>query len=187
MKLHRVLIVIVGCVLIMGAYLAFKISQIPPLAVHYHANFLVVKDGNLQDYSDAKYMDLEPCSLDEKKNFFEPEERAHLHDNIGPVVHVHAPGVKWHELFAILGIDGSTATYIVNGQPVRRLDQQDIHSEDRVLIVLGKAPADLQSYVDQIPTDAHDYNVGTKGVETCVTAKDETYSLWQRLRIAFGI
>lgn len=187
MKYAKLCIIFVGIFAIFGGYIAWKISTVPLLAVHYHANFLVYKDGAIQDYSDNKYTELEPCTLDEHRGLFEKEERVHLHNNIGSVAHVHAPGVKWGELFVILRIDGRGATYVANGSDVVGLEKQDIHSQDRVLVILGAQPKNIDDLFAQVPSDAVEYNAGSKGVESCSTKKDETYSLWQRFRIAFGM
>ncbi len=68
---------------------------------HYHAGFKVYIDGQLQDYSDYKYMNFVPCSEhDEKKSRAEEQiEKAHLHDGVGDVVHVHRSGSTWGDLF----------------------------------------------------------------------------------------
>jgi hypothetical protein len=85
--------------------------------VHYHAGFRVYIDGELQDFSDIKYMNVKPCeSEDHKDNESAPpppkeagseeetahEEAVHLHDLVGDVVHIHASGVRWEDLFTYL-------------------------------------------------------------------------------------
>ena len=170
-----------------GGYISWKISTVPQEAIHLHANFLVLKDGVIQDYSDDKYMEFEPCTLDEKHGFFEKEERVHLHNTIGTVAHVHAPGVKWSELFSILGVDGVSESYIVHGKKVDDLDKKAIQPQDRALIILGTIPKDVDALFAQVPSDAIEYDQGKKGVESCFTSGSESYSLWQRFRIAFGM
>jgi hypothetical protein len=75
--------------------------------VHYHAGFTVYIDGVKQDYSDYKYMNFVPCSEhDQKKSKAEEQiEKAHLHDGVGDVVHVHRSGGKWRDLFKNIGVD----------------------------------------------------------------------------------
>lgn len=74
--------------------------------VHYHAGFRVYIGGQLQDYSDFKYMNFVPCTEhDTKKSAREEQiEKAHLHDSIGDVVHVHRSGAKWGDLFKNIGV-----------------------------------------------------------------------------------
>lgn len=75
--------------------------------VHYHAGFRVYVDGVLQDYSDYKYMNFVPCSAhDEKKTPAEEQmEKAHLHDGVGDVAHVHRDGAKWRDLFTNIQVE----------------------------------------------------------------------------------
>ncbi len=183
----RLLTAILGLVVISGGYIAYTISGVPSQAVHYHANFLVVQDGKLVDYSENKYMEFEPCELDDHAGFFDPEERTHLHDNIGTVAHVHAPGVKWKELFTILGVNSDSASYVLNGKRVDGVQNMEMQSEDKLLVILGTPPPNIDEIVAHIPTTAREYNDGTKGVESCGSSEGGSYTLWQRLRIAFGI
>lgn len=74
--------------------------------IHYHAGFRVYVDGVRQDYSDYKYMNFVPCTEhDTKKTQLEEQvEKAHLHDGIGDVVHVHRSGAVWGDLFKNIGV-----------------------------------------------------------------------------------
>lgn len=186
-KMLRVILYFVATVVLLGGYIAWKISTVPQAAIHYHANFLVLKDGVIQDYSDDTYMEFEPCTLDEKHGFFENEERVHLHNNIGSVVHVHSPGIRWGELFSIIGINGASASYVVNGKKVDSLDKAVIQPQDRALIILGTVPKDVDALFGHVPSDAIEYDQGKKGAESCSSSGSESYSLWQRFRIAFGL
>jgi len=69
--------------------------------LHYHAGFKVYIDGTLQDYSDYKYMNFVPCTEHDIKKSKQEEqiEKAHLHDSVGDVVHVHRDGATWGDLF----------------------------------------------------------------------------------------
>lgn len=73
---------------------------------HFHAGFVVYVDGVRQDYSGAQYMHIDMCSIEEKQDSrtMQKEDRAHLHNNIGDVAHIHAEGVTWGELFENTGI-----------------------------------------------------------------------------------
>jgi len=51
-------------------------------SIHYHTGFLIYIDGILQDFSAQKYIEISAYQI----------EKAHLHDNVGDVVHVHQPG-----------------------------------------------------------------------------------------------
>jgi hypothetical protein len=99
--------------------------------LHYHAGFRVYIDGQLQDYSDYKYMNFVPCSEhDEKKSAAEEQiEKAHLHDGVGDVVHVHRSGSTWGDLFKNIGID--LPIYL----PILK---DPIEPDSSVIITLGK-------------------------------------------------
>jgi hypothetical protein len=68
--------------------------------VHYHAGFRIYIDDYLQDYSGYQHMNYTPCSEHDHKKSPEEEqlEKAHLHDGVGDVVHVHRTGAVWGDL-----------------------------------------------------------------------------------------
>lgn len=68
---------------------------------HHHANFLVYIDGAPLDLSADRFMEeLGACRAADEVL---PSERAHMHENVGDVVHVHHEGVTWGHFFAVLG------------------------------------------------------------------------------------
>lgn len=75
--------------------------------MHIHAGFRVYVDGQLQNYSEYKYMNFVPCSEhDAKKSPAEEQiEKAHLHDGVDDVVHVHRSGAKWGDLFKNIKVE----------------------------------------------------------------------------------
>ncbi len=91
-------------------------------SVHYHAGFQVYVDNEIQDFSDLKYMSLKPCKLHEEEAELTPEqiqnEKAHLHDVVGDVVHSHQEGAIWGDLFTNIGyeIPDETRQAYVNGE-----------------------------------------------------------------------
>lgn len=72
---------------------------------HYHAGFRVYLGDDLQDYSGIQYMNFTPCSehVQKKTKAEEQIEKAHLHDGVGDVVHVHRRGAVWGDLFKNIG------------------------------------------------------------------------------------
>lgn len=98
--------------------------------VHYHAGFTVYFDGVKQDYSDYKYMNLVPCSEhDVKKRAAEEQmEKAHLHDGVGDVVHVHRAGAVWGDLFKNIGVELAEEPAIL---------RQMIEPDSSVVITIG--------------------------------------------------
>ena len=100
--------------------------------VHYHAAFHHYKDGELQDYSDFRYMSVTPCSLEEDHEHTDVLDQVHLHDGNGEVVHVHADGITWRHLFTSLGIDIHTTNVYIDGELVDNgLDSMHMHVQRR--------------------------------------------------------
>lgn len=99
--------------------------------VHYHAGFSVYIDGVKQDYSDFKYMNFTPCSEhDEAKSKEEEQiEKAHLHDSVGDVVHVHRSGAKWGDLFKNINVS------LPNDLPIL---SKNIEPNSSVVITIGE-------------------------------------------------
>ncbi|OGM22096.1 hypothetical protein A2961_04985 [Candidatus Woesebacteria bacterium RIFCSPLOWO2_01_FULL_39_21] len=116
---------------------------LPGEEVHYHAGFQVYKDDKLVDFSDFRYMHIEPCSTgDHEEQPTQEEEqieKAHLHDYIGDVVHVHREGVVWRNLFTNINYEISVdiAGYI-NGEKVDDALNYPINSYDSVVFFEGE-------------------------------------------------
>lgn len=116
-------------------------SLFAPKELHYHAGFVVFENNKKVDFSDFKYMSVKPCSVKETS---EPEddqmEKAHLHDNVGDVVHVHRENAYWHDLFTNLKypIDYSKTTGYINGKEVADWQNQKIQSYDSLVVFIGE-------------------------------------------------
>lgn len=76
-------------------------------SLHYHAGFRVYLDNELQDFSSYQYMNFTPCLEHEQKKTAQEEqiEKAHLHDSVGDVVHIHRSGSTWGDLFTNIGVE----------------------------------------------------------------------------------
>jgi hypothetical protein len=175
----------------------------PPAAVHHHANFAVFIDGERLDLSAGRYMqDVESCARD--PGSVRPEDRVHLHDGVGDVVHVHHAGATWGHLMANLGLglgdgylvtddghryfhgeDGRSLTFVVNGFQVPSVANREIRSRDRLVVVVGpEAPEQvLHTYFPQVAASAATYNE-TSDPAGCAGAHGPL-SLVERLKIAF--
>lgn len=110
---------------------------------HLHAGFQVYINNELQDYSGFEYMKISPCFGGEHQTDLTPEEeqleKAHLHDNIGDVVHVHRKGATWGDLFqnANINIEENITAY-VNDQQVESIFNMEIEPYDSVVIFQGE-------------------------------------------------
>lgn len=123
-------------------------------AIHYHAGFMVFKDNAQVDFSDIKYMEVKPCGGDEHDED-EQIEKAHLHDGVGDVVHVHREGAKWTDLFTNIKypIDYSTAKAYVNGTQLTNFQDLTIQPYDSVVVLIGEN--DTEAALSNAVTKTH--------------------------------
>lgn len=64
-----------------------------PFQVHYHANMAAYIDGKTWDFSKDIYMEeVSRCNI---TTDVRPEDRIHLHENNGNLVHVHMAASTW--------------------------------------------------------------------------------------------
>lgn len=120
--------------------------------VHYHAGFKVYVDNQLQDYSGYQYMNYTPCSEhDEKKSKEEEQmEKAHLHENVGDVVHVHRSGAVWGDLFrnikANLPSDKKISGYI-DGEMINEIMNEPIKAYTTAIILVGESDVERKNEI----------------------------------------
>lgn len=139
------ILLIAGTVLIITA-ISFALSQtvFKPKPVHYHAAFQIYNDEKLQDLSGFKYMHQMPCTVNGKpvEGHKEDEqmEKAHLHDQIGDVVHVHRNGAKWKDLFINIKypLKKESITAYINGVKTDNFLEQKIEPYQSIVIFSGK-------------------------------------------------
>ncbi len=88
-------------------------------------------------------MNIEFCSVSKAKET--PEEtqigKAHLHDHVGDVVHVHRTGAVWGDLFTNIHYTfpfGEPVTGYVNGKTTQNILAYPIRAYDSVVIIVGK-------------------------------------------------
>ena len=141
MKL-KILLIILFLLTISAGVIIFARNKKMEKKVHYHAGFLVYIDGQKQDFSDMKYMNVKPCTDDPGKEVHADEqlEKAHLHDAVGDVVHVEAKDAVWGDLFKNIRYTfpkGKTVSGYVNGVVVNDILTYPIHPYDNALIIVG--------------------------------------------------
>ena len=130
-------------------------AEIKKDAIHYHAGFQVYKDGVLVDFSGLKYMHDKPCDLNEtpveEEHEDEQEEKAHLHDLIGDVVHVHRSGVVWKELFINLKYPiPENSEFYLSGEKMATGLNTPIKAYDSISIFINSDPLKEQHIASRV-------------------------------------
>ncbi len=146
-------------IILLGVVFAPRVKELlNPPKVHYHAGFVVFQENKKLDFSDAKYMAIEPCVQEGKKVATNEQlEKAHLHDNVGDVVHVEHKGATWQDLFTNIKfpIDYSTTSGYLDGKLVADYQLQPIQPFDSLVVIIGDKNTDLLSqavtrdYIDE--------------------------------------
>jgi hypothetical protein len=167
--------------LLVGALiiLAIRFISYNPHHTHYHANFAVYINGTQEQFkSPTYYQEITACQTGDAPIL--PEQRAHMHDNINSVVHVHDDGVTWGDFFTNLGwyigpdfirsLDGnlyknndaSVVHFILNGDDytgLKPIAGQVIGDKDRLLVSYGNDDAaTLQKQYNSVARTAAKYD-----------------------------
>ncbi len=173
----------------------------PPPATHYHANFMIYVDGQPLDLSGDRYMEEVASCYAESGGNIAPVHRAHMHEGMGNVVHVHHPGVTWGHFFANIGFAVGTdylftdsdrlmnegersLKLVVNGFAVESIENRPILSEDRLVVSFGSESFDdvMSTHFGAVPTTAAEFNE-TQDPASCAGHGELTFM--ERLRWAF--
>lgn len=118
-------------------------------AIHYHAGFVIFENGNKVDFSGQQFMTVRPCEIVEDKPT--PEEiqndKGHLHGGVGDVVHVHASGAKWSDLFRNLNYDfkSENPNAFIDGIPTENFLEKPIEAYQSLIILIGSNDEKLLS------------------------------------------
>lgn len=160
--LIRTLIVLFIIVDVFVVYVVFKKEYPTKIEkVHFHAGFIVVNNNKTEDFSETKYQNFEPCKTnpndkEEETPKHEQLEKAHLHDNVGDVVHVERKGTTWADLFTNLNyqIDYTKVTAYVNGRKVPRIQNMKIKPYDSLVLLIGNRN-DTSSFLSKAVKKAH--------------------------------
>lgn len=134
-------------------YLTFVVIKLIPKKsstqnekIHYHAGFVVFENNKKLDFSDTKYMFLKPCLVNGKEEEEEEDrsnlqlEKAHLHDNVGDVVHIEAKDPVWKDLFANIKftMKYSNTTGYINNKKIENFQNQPIRPYDSLVVFIGE-------------------------------------------------
>ena len=146
---------------------------------HYHANFALYINGQREEFKAAHYYEeIAACTL---HGTIQPSQRAHMHDEINDVIHVHDDAVTWQQFFNNIGWtlgpdfiqndqhtmyledDTNKLNIELNGQNLTDLTNianQTIKDEDRLLISFGDIDnATLAKEYKTVPSTAHHYDI----------------------------
>jgi hypothetical protein len=161
---HKLLYIVILFFLLSLTWFLFVIwyKVVPHQAqkVHYHAGFIVVEDGKLVDFSKPKFMSFTPCVVASAKEEETSEqmqiEKAHLHDEIGDVIHVEEDDAKWGDLFTNLHypINYSETEAFINGKKVPNIQNMPIKHYQSAVIFIGNNQ-DTQKFLNQAVTEQH--------------------------------
>lgn len=169
MRSKLIVFIVPFLILVIGLTALFiKNSMSPKKEVHYHAGFLIVKNNQKVDFSGTQYMELKPCAKDSAHAKVDEQlEKAHLHDNIGDVVHVEAANAKWKDLFTNLNypVEFKDVTAYSNGSKINDFPNQPITAYESVVIFIGKNN-NMATFFKQAVTKSHIVDAEKKS-ETC--------------------
>jgi hypothetical protein len=177
---------VIGIIIGATAILSLRYFAYSPERTHYHANFDIYINGRREAFKNPMYYEEEAggiCSLDTAMT---PGERAHMHDNVGDVVHVEDHAVTWGQFFQNLRWtvndkliqtpnnlyvtdEMHKITFLINGHEIQDVTPETIHDKDRLLVDFGSMnDAMLQSEFKTVPTTAVTYDEG-KDPASCMS------------------
>lgn len=176
LNIDKKILAVAGSIFGLTVLLIFglRFALLEKMEVHYHANFAVFVDGERLPFETFTfYEEIESCG---GNSIDSPKIRAHMHDQVNHVVHVHDNGATWGHFFANLSyVNGDTlfktdgGTYVedddtqirflLNDQEVQTTANRTIENEDVLLVSIGNpSDEDLQNQYAQITQDAAEYN-----------------------------
>lgn len=184
--------VLLGALIIL--VIRFATYEIPH--THYHANFAVYVNGQREQFKASHYYEeIAACSL---HGNIQPAQRAHMHDEINSVIHVHDDGVTWEQFFNNIGWtlgpnfiqddqrtiyledDTNKLNIVLNDQNLTDLTNianQVIKDEDRLLISYGNIDdSTLAKEYKTVPATAHHYDITPDPASCAGQAQNPSFS-----------
>lgn len=166
--------------LLLGALiiLVIRFATYSVHTTHYHANFAVYIHAVREEFEGPQYYEeVAACTANGP---IQPAQRAHMHDSINSVIHVHDDGVTWQQFFNNIGWtlgpnfiqDDKGNLYlekgddklniVLNGQnltDITSIANQTIKDRDRLLVSFGAIDSKhLQAEYASVPSTAKHYD-----------------------------
>lgn len=166
---------ILGALIILG----IRFFTYSPDQVHYHANFAVYINGKREEFKGPQYyQEVAICSS--TTGITIPQQRAHMHDDINSVIHIHDHAVTWGQFFENFGWyvgpdfiqkddgtryvadDTNKLNIIINGQDytgLQAITNNVIKDRDRLLLSFGDIDSKtLDKEFKSVPSTAKHYD-----------------------------
>lgn len=162
------IIILLGSAAFFGYHTYFKKPKEKP--IHYHAGFVVYINDQKQDYSNVRFMNIVPCSISKNSAPENPQlEKAHLHDEVGDVVHVENEGAVWGDLFINIHVSfpkGETIQgYATNGSMIANILHSPILPNQSIVIIVG-SQLKKDEYLKSAISQSHITEIGQRS-ESC--------------------
>ncbi len=172
--------------------------------VHHHANMAVYIDTQQWDFSKDIYMEeVARCNVTVGVR---PEDRIHLHENLGDLIHVHMAASTWWDLYSNLlwtfgsgylvddygkmytPQDSKNIYFILNGEVVNNPWNTPVASEDKLLIWYGTGTSEsvIERYYPLVSGSAKEYNNKEDPASCSANEKNEFFApvmnIWDTIR-----
>jgi hypothetical protein len=165
-----------GLGLVAGALIimAIRFATYKPESVHYHANFAVYINGQREQFKEPFYYQESSAACSTSPEAMTPPVRAHMHDNVNDVVHIHDHAVTWGQFFQnngwvvnprfintpkqlYLADDTNKVFFYLNGKTQANIANQVIGDRDKLLVDFGSGD-ELQKEYNTIASSAIKYD-----------------------------
>lgn len=192
----------IGLCIGVAALLGVRFLTYSPPSVHYHANFAVYINGQQEQFKGAQYyQEVAICTA--TSGITIPQQRAHMHDNVGGVIHVHDHATTWGQFFENLGWyvgedtiitddgrhlvadDTNKVNIIIDGQDYTGLmGINNVVIKDKARLLVSFGPSDqalLKAQYKTVPNTAAKYDA-SKDPASCsgaeaITTRDRLHHL----------
>jgi hypothetical protein len=189
--MKQITFLLIGIIVAILGLTALRLATIQDTSTHFHSNFAMYLNGEEVNFAQDKYMEeVSACSLSKEVL---PKQRAHMHNKVGNLVHVHDHGVTWGHFFLNIGwnlgkdyisddtgtmyknTDTSSVKYLLNGESVSNISNVLIKSEDSLLVSFGSETDDVsKERFEKIEHSAHEANTA-HDPSTCSGAEKPTF------------